>query len=161
MSADGRPPLEDAMCRIEDAFDAERTRPEPSDDAVRAAEALLLPHLSYLKPLDGLLDSGLIKGLAHITGGGLTDNIPRILPEGTAVKIRKGSWPVLAVFDLLRELGNVSDSEMYRTFNMGVGMVIICAHENAPAIADHIRGLGNPCYGIGEVVEGDRTVSID
>ena len=57
-----------------------------------AGEALLLPHLSYLKPLDGLLDKGVIKGLAHITGGGLTDNIPRILPEGTAVKIERGSW---------------------------------------------------------------------
>ena len=61
-------------------------------------DALLQPHVSYLKPLDGLLDSGMIKGLAHITGGGLTDNIPRILPDGTAVEIDKGSWPVLPVF---------------------------------------------------------------
>jgi phosphoribosylformylglycinamidine cyclo-ligase len=122
-----------------------------------AAEALLLPHLSYLKPLDGLLDTGTIKGLAHITGGGLTDNIPRILPEGTAVKIRKGSWPVLPVFDLLRELGNVSDSEMYRTFNMGVGMVIVCSRESAPSITNYL----NPCYEIGEVIEGNRTVSIE
>jgi phosphoribosylformylglycinamidine cyclo-ligase len=126
-----------------------------------AAEALLLPHVSYLKPLDGLLDTGSIKGLAHITGGGLTDNIPRILPAGTAVKIKKGSWPVLPVFDLLRELGNVSDSEMYRTFNMGVGMVIVCSKANALSISDRLRQLGNPCYEIGEVVEGDQTVSID
>ena len=126
-----------------------------------AAEALLLPHPSYLKPLDGLLDTGLIKGLVHITGGGLTDNIPRILPEGTAVKIRKDSWPVLPLFDLLRELGNVTDNEMYRTFNMGVGMVIVCSQENADPIAAYLRERDNPCYGIGEVVEGDRTVSID
>ena len=122
-----------------------------------AAEALLSPHLSYLKPLDALLDTGVIKGLAHITGGGLTDNIPRILPEGTAVKIRKGSWPVLPLFDLLRELGNVSDSEMYRTFNMGVGMVIVTARENVAAIKNHV----NPCYEIGEVIEGNGTVSIE
>src|SRR4026207_417699 len=84
-----------------------------------AGEALLQPHVSYLRPLEGLLDRGVIKGLAHITGGGLTDNIPRILPEGTAVRIEKGSWPVLPIFELFRRLGNVSDGEMYRTFNMG------------------------------------------
>ena len=108
-----------------------------------------------------MLDTGWIKGLAHITGGGLTDNIPRILPGGTAVKIKKGAWPVLPVFDLLRELGNVSDAEMYRTFNMGAGMVIVCARENVAAITNHLRNVENPCYEIGEVVEGDRTVSID
>src|SRR5215813_9702994 len=86
-------------------------------------EALLAPHISYLRPLEGLLDRGVIKGLAHITGGGLTDNIPRILPEGTAVKIEKGSWDVLPIFEVLQKIGNVSEFEMYRTFNMGVGMV--------------------------------------
>ena len=133
----------------------------PLSMELTAGEALLLPHLSYLKPLDGLLDAGLIKGLAHITGGGLTDNIPRILPEGTAVKIRKGSWPVLPLFDLLRELGNVSDGEMYRTFNMGAGMVIVCARDSVASIENHLRDLNNPCYEIGEVVGGDQTVSID
>jgi phosphoribosylformylglycinamidine cyclo-ligase len=106
----------------------------------------------------------MIKGLAHITGGGLTDNIPRILPTGTAVKIRKGSWPVLPLFDLLRDLGNVSESEMYRTFNMGVGMVIVCAPENVAAITNHLRDSGKACYEIGEVVEiaeGAHTVTID
>src|ERR1051325_3510295 len=104
-----------------------------------AGEALLLPHLSYLKPLDGLLDRGIIKGLAHITGGGLTDNIPRILPQGTAVKIDKGSWPIPALFELLRRLGNGSESEMYRTFNMGVGMVIVCAPADAETIKTQFR----------------------
>jgi phosphoribosylformylglycinamidine cyclo-ligase len=122
-----------------------------------AGEALLLPHLSYLKPLDGLLDRGIVKGLAHITGGGLTDNIPRILPEGTAVKIDKGSWPIPALFELLRRLGNVSESEMYRTFNMGVGMVIVCSSADAAAIKKH---LGEECYAIGEVVTGKREVLI-
>ena len=122
-----------------------------------AGEALLLPHLSYLKPLDGLLDRGIVKGLAHITGGGLTDNVPRILPEGTAVKIDKGSWPIPALFELLRRLGNVSESEMYRTFNMGVGMVIVCSSADAAAIKKH---LGEECYAIGEVVTGKREVLI-
>ncbi len=81
-------------------------------------EELLKPHRSYLGALEGLLDTGAIKGLAHITGGGLLENIPRILPEGTAVEIKKGSWPILPVFDLMARIGNVPEREMYRTFNM-------------------------------------------
>jgi phosphoribosylformylglycinamidine cyclo-ligase len=125
-----------------------------------AGEALLLPHLSYLRPLEGLLDGGAIKGLAHITGGGLTDNIPRILPEGTAVRIEKGSWPVLPLFELFRRLGNVSDSEMNRTFNMGVGMVIVCAPGDVDLVRNHFQQRGENCYQIGEVVAGSREVII-
>ncbi len=125
-----------------------------------AGAALLQPHLSYLRPLDGLLDKGLIKGLAHITGGGLTDNVPRILPEGTAVRISKGSWPVLPLFELLRALGNVAESEMYRTFNMGVGMVIVCSSNDAETVAAHLRDRGEKCYEIGRVVEGNHDVAI-
>ena len=128
--------------------------------ATTAGEALLLPHLSYLKPLEGLLDKKLIKGLAHITGGGLTDNIPRILPEGTAVKIEKGSWNIPPLFDLLRRLGNVSDSEMYRTFNMGVGIVIVCSSDDAETIRTHLRNQRETCYEIGNVVSGNREVLI-
>jgi phosphoribosylformylglycinamidine cyclo-ligase len=125
-----------------------------------AGEALLQPHLSYLKPLDGLLDSGKIKGLAHITGGGLTDNIPRILPENCAVDIDKGSWPVLPVFKLMQEIGNVSDAEMYRTFNLGVGMVVVTATENRAAIELHLQQQGTEVYKIGRVINGPRTVTI-
>ena len=124
-------------------------------------EALLQSHLSYLRPLEGLLDSSVIKGLAHITGGGLTDNIPRILPEGRAVQIKQGSWPVLPIYELMREIGNVSDAEMYRTFNMGVGMVVVCAPGHASEIKQHLLGLGESCYDIGEVVDGDREVRIE
>src|SRR6266851_411759 len=102
-------------------------------------EALLQPHVSYLKPLDGLLDSGMIKGLAHITGGGLTDNIPRILPERTAVEIKKGSWPILPVFQIIQQIGNVAEAEMYRTFNMGVGMVIVASQSDADAVKSHLK----------------------
>jgi phosphoribosylformylglycinamidine cyclo-ligase len=122
-----------------------------------AGEALLLPHLSYLKPLDDLLDQRLIKGLAHITGGGLTDNIPRILPEGTAVRIEQGSWRMPPLFELLRRLGNVSESEMYRTFNMGVGMVIVCSADDAEIVERHLK---EECYTIGNVVSGNREVLI-
>jgi phosphoribosylformylglycinamidine cyclo-ligase len=99
-----------------------------------------------------------IKGLAHITGGGLIDNIPRILPEGAAVKIEKGSWPVLPVFELFRRLGSVSEFEMNRTFNMGVGMVIVCSPRDVDLIKSHLKDRGDECYEIGEVVDGDREV---
>jgi phosphoribosylformylglycinamidine cyclo-ligase len=90
--------------------------------ATSVGEALLAPHRSYLKTLSPVL--GEIKGLAHITGGGFIENIPRTLPPGTAVRINKGSWPVLPIFELIQELGNIADAEMYRVFNMGIGMTV-------------------------------------
>ncbi|MFN2491435.1 MAG: phosphoribosylformylglycinamidine cyclo-ligase, partial [Pyrinomonadaceae bacterium] len=102
--------------------------------AMTVGEALLQGHVSYLTPLEGLLDSGIIKGLAHITGGGLTDNLPRILPEGAAAEIDKESWPIIPIFTLMKEIGNVPESEMYRTFNMGAGMVIITSREQVDAV---------------------------
>jgi phosphoribosylformylglycinamidine cyclo-ligase len=123
-------------------------------------EALLQPHPSYLSALSGLLDRPLIKGLAHITGGGLTDNIPRILPKGTAVEIQKGSWPVLPIYSLLQEIGSVEDAEMFRSFNMGVGMAIVCAPDNEQTLLEHFRQNGEKCYRIGRVVTGSREVRI-
>ena len=125
-----------------------------------AGEALLQPHVSYLRPLEGLLDNGVIKGLAHITGGGLIDNIPRILPEGTAVEIKKGSWPVLQVFQLMQQIGNVTEREMNRTFNMGVGMVVVCSPSDKDEIKAHIERNEVACYEIGQVVKGDREVML-
>jgi phosphoribosylformylglycinamidine cyclo-ligase len=122
-------------------------------------EALLAPHLSYLPALEALLDGGALKGLAHITGGGLVDNIPRILPEGTAVEIRRGSWPELPVFTLMQRLGDVSETEMHRTFNMGVGMVIVCAETDAATIRAHVEARGESIYEIGRVVAGARAVA--
>jgi phosphoribosylformylglycinamidine cyclo-ligase len=121
---------------------------------------LLEPHVSYLPALEGLLDSGLIKGLAHITGGGLTENIPRILPEGTSVLVARDTWPVLPIFNIMQEIGKIADAEMYRTFNMGVGMVIICAAGDAAAIKAHLTTRGEACYEIGRVQEGNREVTI-
>jgi phosphoribosylformylglycinamidine cyclo-ligase len=125
-----------------------------------AGAALLKPHSSYLQRLEGLLDSGIIKGLAHITGGGLVENIPRILPEGTGVEIKRGSWPVLPIFKLLQEIGNVEDPEMFRTFNMGVGMVIVCSPSDKEAIQRHVQESGEQSYEIGRVVPGTREVAI-
>jgi phosphoribosylformylglycinamidine cyclo-ligase len=125
-----------------------------------AAEELLKPHRSYLRALEGLLDSGSIKGLAHITGGGLLENIPRILPEGLSAQVDRGSWPVLPVFDLLARIGNVPMSDMYRTFNMGIGMVVIVSSEEAARVKSHFDGLGEAHYEIGRIVGGSRDVMI-
>ena len=119
-------------------------------------EALLKTHASFLKPLENLLDSGRIKGLAHITGGGFLENIPRILPENVSVEIKRGSWNELPVFGLMQKLGNVSEKEMFRTFNMGIGMIVICAEANKEFLKDNL----SECFEIGRVVEGNKEVEI-
>jgi phosphoribosylformylglycinamidine cyclo-ligase len=121
---------------------------------------LLQPHTSYLRVLDGLLDSGMIKGLAHITGGGLIDNIPRILPENVGVRITRGAWPVLPVYTLMQEIGNVVEAEMYRTFNMGVGMVVVCSADDAKFVQTNLAAQGEACYEIGRAVAGAREVTL-
>ncbi len=118
--------------------------------------ALLAKHTSFLKPLENLLDSGKIKGLVHITGGGFSENIPRILPENVAVEIKRGTWTELPIFGLMQKLGNVSEKEMFRTFNMGIGMIVICAEEEKEVFQ---KTLGE-CFDIGRVVEGNKQVSI-
>ncbi|MBV9217643.1 MAG: phosphoribosylformylglycinamidine cyclo-ligase [Acidobacteria bacterium] len=117
-------------------------------------EALLATHSSFLPQLGPLLDSGLIKGLAHITGGGFLENIPRILPEGVSVEIIRSSWPEPAVFRLMQRLGNVSDHELFRTFNMGIGMVVVTSDSSS------LRSEIPEAREIGIVTKGERTVRI-
>jgi phosphoribosylformylglycinamidine cyclo-ligase len=119
-------------------------------------EALLATHSSFLPQLGPLLESGMIKGLAHITGGGFLENIPRILPDGVSVEINRGSWPEAPIFGLMQKLGNVSESEMFRTFNMGIGMVIVCSQFDAEPLAHEI----SHGYDIGKVVAGSKSVKI-
>ncbi|MCY7346799.1 MAG: phosphoribosylformylglycinamidine cyclo-ligase [Pyrinomonadaceae bacterium] len=118
--------------------------------------ALLKTHTSFLKPLENLLDSGKIKGLAHITGGGLLENIPRILPENVAVEIERGTWTELPVFGLMQTLGNVETNEMFRAFNMGIGMVVVCTEANKEFLKNNL----SECFEIGRVVEGNKIVKI-
>jgi len=130
-------------------------------------EALLATHQSFLPQIGPLLDGGaaadggvrvpLIKGLAHITGGGFLENIPRILPDGVSVEINRGSWPELPVFGLMQELGNVDELEMFRTFNMGIGMVVIVSAQNAARVSNEL----NTVHKIGFVVSGDKSVEIN
>ena len=122
-------------------------------------EALLEPHINYTNHVLSVLDTGEpIKGIAHITGGGITENVPRILPKGCAVKIKRDSWPSLPVFDTIKELGNIDTEEMYRAFNMGIGMVFIVDQKSSDTVS---RALGKmtTVYEIGEVVKGDNFTS--
>jgi phosphoribosylformylglycinamidine cyclo-ligase len=122
-------------------------------------EALLAPHRSYLSVVQPLLESDLVKGLAHITGGGITENVPRVLPEGCAVEIDLRSWSVPPVFNLLQRHGNIRREEMFRTFNMGVGLIVVCGARDAERVLDTARRAGEPDpFRIGIVVSGAQTV---
>lgn len=122
------------------------------------ADLLLAPHRSYYSLLEPLLDSGYLKGMAHITGGGITDNLPRILPKGTAAIIRRGSWPVLPIFAFLQQKGEIEEAEMYRTFNMGIGMILVVSPEEAPFVLNRLASRGEPCYDLGSIITGDGLV---
>ncbi len=122
-------------------------------------EELLEPTRIYVKTVLPLLERFEIKGLANITGGGLTENIPRILPEGAGVKINLQSWPVHPVFDLIRSLGGVAEPEMLRTFNMGIGMVAVVSGDDAGTVTADLEARGEKSYIIGEVVEGKSEVN--
>ncbi len=116
---------------------------------------LLEPHINYTNHVFSVLDKDIdLKGIAHITGGGLVENIPRILPDGCGVELQKNSWPSLPVFDVMQSIGDVDENEMARAFNMGIGMVFIVDPANVDAVKDALNNLTN-VYEIGFVVDGD------
>jgi phosphoribosylformylglycinamidine cyclo-ligase len=124
-------------------------------------DVLLTPHRSYLHAVYPLVVKGAIKGIAHITGGGITDNLPRILPAGTAARIDRGSWEIPAVFTWLQRVGDVPDADMFRTFNMGVGLILVCPRVLAETVVDDLRARQESPVLIGEIVRGTGTVSYD
>jgi phosphoribosylformylglycinamidine cyclo-ligase len=115
--------------------------------------ALLRIHRSYLSVIEPLLDLRLIKGMAHITGGGLTENVPRTLPSGTTFRLDRSSWTVPPLFRWLQEAGGVSDAEMLRAFNMGVGLVLVCAARDADRVIGSLRANGESAWVLGDIVE--------
>jgi phosphoribosylformylglycinamidine cyclo-ligase len=123
-------------------------------------EALLAPHRSYLPLVRPLLEAGYVKGLAHITGGGITENLPRILPEGCAAEIDRRAWKVPPIFRLLQQHGRIADAEMLRAFNMGVGLIAVCAARDADAVINTAQRAGEAnAVRLGYVVAGNRTVA--
>jgi len=123
-----------------------------------AGAALLAPHRSYLAAVRPLIAANLVKGMAHITGGGITENVPRILPAGTAVAIDRGAWTVPSIFRLLQDRGGIADEEMLRAFNMGIGLVIVCAAEHASRAFDALVGAGEQPVKLGSIVAGEPSV---
>ena len=105
-------------------------------------EELLRTHRSYQSALRPVIDTGCVKGIAHITGGGLTDNVPRVLPDGCAAVIDPGRWTIPPVFELLRERGEVPPADMYRTFNMGIGLVVVCARDDSHHVLSKLITCG-------------------
>jgi phosphoribosylformylglycinamidine cyclo-ligase len=122
-------------------------------------DALLAPHRSYLPLIRPLLKREYVKGLAHITGGGITENLPRVLPAGCAAEIDRRSWTPPPIFRLIQQRGGVSRDEMSRTFNMGIGLIVVCAGADAERVVNMLAREGEPSAArIGSVVAGDRQV---
>jgi phosphoribosylformylglycinamidine cyclo-ligase len=141
-------------------FDAAGFRPDTflPEAGATVGDALLAPHRSYLHTIKPLLDRRLIKGMAHITGGGITENLPRILPEGTAAMIERKSWNIPPLFMLLQQRGGIATDEMFRAFNMGIGLIVACAPPDSETMVDALRSSGSFPIVIGRVTSGHREV---
>lgn len=127
----------------------------------KLGETLLTPTRIYVKPILELLKEYSIKGMVHVTGGGFYDNIPRVLPEHVQAEIECGSWPVLPIFNLIQEKGKISDYDMYRTFNMGIGMILVVPAKDSEAIIEKLSSLGEAAYRIGAIAEGTAGVVLN
>lgn len=121
-------------------------------------EEILKPTRIYVKLILQLIEKFDIKGIANMTGGGFYENIPRTIPKGLRVKITRGSWPVLSIFELIKDLGNIEEKEMFNTFNMGIGMVMVADNAIAEQIINYMSSIGEKAYIIGEIIEGEAGV---
>jgi phosphoribosylformylglycinamidine cyclo-ligase len=124
------------------------------------SEELLMTHRCYAPTVLPLLDEFDIKGMAHITGGGFYDNIPRILPANCSATIERRTWPIPPIFSLIQERGNVPEPEMFRTFNMGIGFILVVPADQAPLLAHRLNALGESAYILGNIHRGVREVDI-
>ncbi len=127
-------------------------------------DELLKPTKIYVKPIRALLRhyrlKQVVKGMAHITGGGLVENIPRVLPEGCSVRINKGSWPVPEIFGVIQKKGKIKEDEMFNVLNMGIGMVLIVSKYYAPSIMKKLKQMKEDSFVIGMVIKGNKKVEI-
>ena len=126
----------------------------PVELGVTVGEELLRPTRIYVKSVLPLVKDALIKGMVHVTGGGFIENLPRVLPDGLGVSISLGSWPILPVFSWLQQLGGVELSEMFGTFNMGIGFVLVVSAEQAELVVERLATAGEKAYIIGQVKAG-------
>ncbi|HUP65909.1 MAG TPA: phosphoribosylformylglycinamidine cyclo-ligase [Thermoanaerobaculia bacterium] len=142
----------------QEGMDAQSIVPEIGG---KVGEVLLAPHLSYLRPILPLVEAGAIHGMAHITGGGLTDNLPRILPEHCDAAIKLGSWEIPPVFRYLQAKGNIDPQEMLRVFNMGIGMALVIAPDMVERVVRRLEAVRQKFYFIGNVIRGNGKVAYD
>lgn len=138
-------------------YSLQDTVPELNNEVL--GDVLLTPTKLYVKPVLSLLEQVNVKGMAHITGGGFIENIPRVLPENVNVNIEYGSWPILPIFSLLQQKGNVSNKDMFTTFNMGIGLIIVVAEQDVKQALSALGEAGETPYVIGKVTEGTREVT--
>lgn len=131
----------------------EVSRPDLNADfhGQRLQDAIMAPTRIYVKPLLSLIDKLTVKGMAHITGGGLTENVPRVLQDNLTAVLHKDAWTLPPLFQWLQKAGNVADDEMHRVFNCGIGMVVIVSPADAPAAIAHLKDAGETVYQIGEI----------
>lgn len=124
-------------------------------------DVLLAPTKIYVKTVLDLQKNVELRGLSHITGGGFIENIPRVLPDQVNVQIEYGSWPIPPIFDLMQKIGSITPEDMFRTFNMGIGMVMIVPAEQASQAVSLAEAMGEQAYVIGKVTEGSRVVTFE
>lgn len=148
--------------KVFDVENSDITSPVEELGGKSIGEALLTPTKIYVKPVLALLDEIKVKGISHITGGGFYENIPRSIPDGFAAKIEKKAVKVLPIFDLIAKTGNIDERDMFNTFNMGVGMSIVVAKEDAHKAVEILKASGEDAYVIGEIVKSaeDKVVLI-
>lgn len=131
----------------------------PELGGAKLGDELLTPTKLYVKPVLKLIESIQVKGMAHITGGGFIENIPRMLPEGVNVEIEYGSWPILPIFQLMQEKGAISNRDMFTTFNMGIGLVAVVPAEQAEQALAELAAMDVAAYRIGTVTKGEKVVT--
>jgi phosphoribosylformylglycinamidine cyclo-ligase len=129
-----------------------------ADLATTVGDALLAPHRSYLGAMRPLVDAGLVKAMAHITGGGITDNLPRVLPPGCAASVDRAAWTVPPIFTVIQQYGDIASDEMARVFNMGIGLIVVTAPNDADRALEILQHGGEHPMGLGRIVAGDHGV---
>jgi phosphoribosylformylglycinamidine cyclo-ligase len=125
----------------------------------KVGNELMRTHKSYWPIVRRLVEGEAVSAMAHITGGGITENLPRVLPKGTAAVVEMGSWPLPPIFEHMQKLGNIEHAEMMRTFNMGIGMVLVVPTKKFKKVQSILDRIGEKSYTIGRIVKGDRKVS--
>jgi len=119
----------------------------------KLGDVLLTPTKIYVKALSPLFKAGVVKGVAHITGGGFIENVPRMIPDGLAARINLGSWPILPIFDVLEKAGEIDHMEMFNIFNMGIGMVLAVSADRADETMELLKSNGETGYVLGSIVK--------